>query len=81
MSRAPRTHRAAIWCGVFPPAFRPPGSTDAARDLAGAGGNIRGIALNAAFLAADTGENVRMTHILAAARSEYANAGAADFAF
>ena len=46
--------------------------SDAARDAAGAGGNIRNIALNAAFLAADAGEPVRMTHILAAARSEYA---------
>ena len=37
-----------------------------------AGGNIRNIALNAAFLAADAGEPVRMTHLLRAARSEYA---------
>ena len=37
-----------------------------------AGGNIRNIALNAAFLAADAREPVRMHHILRAARSEYA---------
>ncbi len=37
-----------------------------------AGGNIRNIALNAAFLAADEGEPVMMRHLLAAARSEYA---------
>ena len=37
-----------------------------------AGGNIRNIALHAAFLAADTGEPVRMFHLLRAARSEYA---------
>jgi SpoVK/Ycf46/Vps4 family AAA+-type ATPase len=37
-----------------------------------AGGNIRNIALNAAFLAADEGEPVRMGHLLRAARSEYA---------
>ncbi|MDQ6661379.1 MAG: ATP-binding protein, partial [Chloroflexota bacterium] len=36
------------------------------------GGNIRNIALNAAFLAADADEPVRMTHLLRAARSEYA---------
>jgi hypothetical protein len=37
-----------------------------------AGGNIRNIALNAAFLAADAGEPVRMTYLLRAARSECA---------
>jgi len=36
-----------------------------------AGGNIRNIALNAAFLAADAGEPVGMTHLLRAARGEY----------
>jgi len=37
-----------------------------------AGGNIRNIALNAAFLAADASEPVRMKHLLRAAQSEYA---------
>ena len=36
-----------------------------------AGGNIRNIALNAAFIAADTGEKVGMDHVRAAARAEY----------
>lgn len=36
-----------------------------------ASGNIRNIALNAAFIAADAGEPVMMKHILAAAKSEY----------
>ncbi|MBV9409295.1 MAG: hypothetical protein JO164_10770, partial [Candidatus Eremiobacteraeota bacterium] len=36
------------------------------------GGEIRNIALHAAFLAADAGEPVRMTHVLDAARGEYA---------
>jgi SpoVK/Ycf46/Vps4 family AAA+-type ATPase len=36
------------------------------------GGNIRNIALNAAFLAADLDEPVRMTHLLRTARSECA---------
>jgi hypothetical protein len=35
------------------------------------GGNIRNIALNAAFLAAQTGEPIRMHHLLEAARGEY----------
>jgi hypothetical protein len=37
-----------------------------------AGGNIRNIALHAAFLAADANEPVRMGHVLRAARTEYA---------
>jgi SpoVK/Ycf46/Vps4 family AAA+-type ATPase len=36
-----------------------------------AGGNIRNIALNAAFVAADEGGPVRMAHLLRAARGEY----------
>ena len=36
-----------------------------------AGGNIRSIALNAAFLAADENSPVRMDHILQAAKDEY----------
>lgn len=35
------------------------------------GGNIRNIALNAAFIAAEAGQPVRMSHILQAVRSEY----------
>ena len=37
-----------------------------------AGGNIRNIALNAAFLAADSAQPLRMSHMLKAARGEYA---------
>ena len=36
------------------------------------GGNIRNLALGAAFFAADAGEPVRMKHLAAAARGEYA---------
>jgi hypothetical protein len=39
--------------------------------LSVAGGNIRNIALNSAFLAADAGEPMGMKHILQAAKSEY----------
>jgi hypothetical protein len=65
--------RAQIWRGVFP-AQTPTEDLDPTRlaRLAVAGGNIRNIALNAAFLAADAGQPVRMTHLLKAARSEYA---------
>jgi hypothetical protein len=34
-------------------------------------GNIRNIAIQSAFLAAESGEPVRMRHLLQAARSEY----------
>lgn len=65
-------HRAQIWSRVFP-AETPTEGLDPARlaQLNVAGGNIRSIALRAAFLAADADEPVRMTHLLRAARSEY----------
>jgi hypothetical protein len=65
--------RAEIWQRIFPPRT-PIEGLDIGKlaRLNLAGGNIRNIALNAAFLAVDAGEPVRMTHILRAARSEYA---------
>jgi SpoVK/Ycf46/Vps4 family AAA+-type ATPase len=64
--------RAAIWRRVLPPATPIDGlDWDRLAALRIAGGNIRNIALNAAFLAADSGQPVRMPHLLAAARSEY----------
>ena len=36
-----------------------------------AGGNIRNIAMNAAFIAADANQPVQMCHLLKAAQSEY----------
>ncbi|MGH2370578.1 MAG: ATP-binding protein, partial [Chloroflexota bacterium] len=65
--------RAEIWQRVFP-ADTPTAGLDPSRlaRLNVAGGNIRNIAMNAAFLAADAGEPVQMTHLLRAARSEYA---------
>ncbi len=65
--------RADIWRRVFPPGTPTEGLDVAAlARLNVAGGNIRNIALHAAFLAADAGEPVRMGHLLRAARSEYA---------
>jgi hypothetical protein len=67
------THRAEIWRRSFP--SRTPLEDVDARllsSLSVSGGNIRNIALNAAFLAADEGTPVRMNHLLRAARSEYA---------
>jgi len=63
--------REAIWRSVFPGAT-PTHSLDYRKlaQLQVAGGNIRNIALNAAFLAADAGEAVGMVHLLHAAHSE-----------
>ncbi len=65
--------RAEIWRRVFP-ASTPLAELDLARlaRLDVAGGNIRNIALAAAFLAAEDGGPLRMEHLLRAARSEYA---------
>jgi len=65
--------RGEIWRRIFP-ASTPTESLDITRlaRLNVTGGNIRNIALNAAFLAADADEPVRMVHLLRASRSEYA---------
>ncbi|MEW5861527.1 MAG: ATP-binding protein [Cyanobacteriota bacterium] len=66
------TQRAEIWQRIFPRETPTEGldSVKLAR-LNVAGGNIRNIALNAAFIAADANEPVGMQHILQAAKSEY----------
>jgi hypothetical protein len=63
--------REAIWRRVFP-RQTPTGELDAKKlaQLNVAGGNIRNIALNAAFLAAESGTAVTMAHVLSAARLE-----------
>jgi hypothetical protein len=65
--------RAEIWRRVFPPQT-PTAGLDAEKlaQLNVAGGNIRNMALNAAFIAADADEPVSMMHLLRAAQSEYA---------
>lgn len=65
--------RADIWRRAFPDAT-PVDGLDAEKlaRLNVAGGTIRNIAMNAAFLAADEHEPVRMSHVLAATRTEYA---------
>ena len=65
--------RAAIWRSVFPAEAATDGlDHERLARLRIAGGNIRNIALNAAFLAADAGEPVRMHHLREAAHAEYA---------
>jgi SpoVK/Ycf46/Vps4 family AAA+-type ATPase len=67
-----QTQRAEIWRKIFP-AKTPTDSLDidTLSRLSISGGNIRSIALNAAFTAAGADEPVRMNHLLGAARLEY----------
>jgi len=64
--------RAEIWQRVFPPAT-PTQILDIHQlaRLSIAGGNIRNIAMNAAFRAAEEGTTVCMSHLAHAARSEF----------
>ena len=65
--------RTEIWRHVFPAAtpLQNPDFSKLAR-LSIPGGNIRNVALHAAFLAAEAGESVTMFHLRQAAHSEYA---------
>jgi hypothetical protein len=66
------TQRKEIWRRIFPAKTPIEGlDLDKLARLNVPGGNIRNIALNAAFLAADAGESVRMSHLLRAAKCEY----------
>lgn len=66
------SQRADIWQRIFP---RQTPTQDLSPEklakLNVAGGNIRNIALNAAFLAADANEPVQMKHLLLSAQAEY----------
>ena len=65
--------RADIWRRIFPSKKITEGlDIDKLARLNIAGGNIRNISLNAAFLAADAGVKIKMAHILKATRAEYA---------
>lgn len=65
--------RASIWERVFPRDTPQEGlDFEKLARLNVAGGNIRNIALYAAFLAAEDGSSVRMSHLVQAARVEYA---------
>jgi hypothetical protein len=65
--------RAAIWRRAFPAAARTTGlDPDKLALLRVAGGNIRNIALNAAFLAADADAPIDIGHVREAALAEYA---------
>jgi SpoVK/Ycf46/Vps4 family AAA+-type ATPase len=67
------TQRIEIWRRIFPARMPTEGlDFNKLARLNVAGGNIRNIALNAAFLAADEDKPVQMSHLLRAAKSEYA---------
>ena len=66
------TQRAEIWRRVFPQATPTEGlKIDCLARLHATGGNIRNIAMNAAFRAAEDGTPVRMMHVAQAARHEF----------
>jgi ATP-dependent 26S proteasome regulatory subunit len=67
------SHRRLIWQKVFP-SEAPVGALDfeALSRMEISGGNIRNVALNAAFLAAGEKSQIGMDHVLHAARREYA---------
>ncbi|NJM75006.1 MAG: ATP-binding protein [Acaryochloridaceae cyanobacterium RU_4_10] len=69
-------HRAKIWQRIFPPNTPKQGlDFEKLAQLNTPGGNIRIIALNSAFMAADAGESVQMKHILRATQTEYEKLG------
>ncbi|NEO83261.1 MAG: ATP-binding protein [Spirulina sp. SIO3F2] len=66
-----KASRSEIWARIFPSQTPTEGlDYELLGQLDMAGGNIRAIALNSAFIAADAGEPVMMKHILTAAKSE-----------
>ncbi|RUT01459.1 ATPase [Dulcicalothrix desertica PCC 7102] len=69
-------HRAEIWRRIFPPNTPTEGlNFERLAQLNAPGGNIRIIALNSAFMAADAEEPVQMKHILRATQTEYEKLG------
>ncbi|WP_375504838.1 ATP-binding protein [uncultured Nostoc sp.] len=69
-------HRSEIWRRIFPPDTPTEGlNFEKLAQLNAPGGNIRIIALNSAFMAADEEEPVQMKHILKATQTEYEKLG------
>ncbi|MFM7448202.1 MAG: ATP-binding protein [Leptolyngbyaceae cyanobacterium] len=67
------TERAEIWRRIFPPQAPTAGlAVEKLAQLNASGGNIRNMAVYAAFLAAEAQEPVQMKHLLRAARVEFA---------
>lgn len=71
-------HRYHIWRGIFPEKTPLAGDIDfafLARHFKITGGNIKNIALDAAFLAARAGETIGMKHLVQATRREFQKIG------
>jgi SpoVK/Ycf46/Vps4 family AAA+-type ATPase len=71
-------YRRRIWQVTFPPKAPLDDDVDfawLAREIRLAGGNIKNIALAAAFFAADEGKVIRMSHLVQAARREFQKIG------
>jgi hypothetical protein len=71
-------HRQRIWTGIWPSQTPLADDVDLgflARQFKLSGGNIKNVALGAAFLAAREGGPVSMVHVLQAARREYQKLG------
>ena len=71
-------NRRRIWEGIFPPQAPLAGNVDCqllAQEIRLAGGNIKNIALAAAFYAASDGRVIRLSHIVQATRREYQKIG------
>lgn len=72
------TMRRRIWAGIWPASVPLAEELDLdtlAKQLKLSGGNIKNVALSAAFLAADDGGQVTMTHLLRATQREYQKLG------
>ncbi|MFT3721515.1 ATP-binding protein [Pseudorhodoferax sp.] len=70
--------RRSIWAGIWPretPCAAGIDADDLGRRFELTGGNIRNVALGAAFLAADDGGQVRPEHVLRAAQREFQKMG------
>ena len=70
--------RARIWSGIWPPEITLAADvdfTELARRFPLSGGNIKNIALAAAYLAAESGDAVTAIHLLHAIRREYQKMG------
>ncbi len=70
--------RSTLWRRAFPPRTPTEGlELERLAQMGLTGGNIRNVALRAAFLAAEAGTPVRMEHVLEAAQAEYEKLGRA----
>jgi SpoVK/Ycf46/Vps4 family AAA+-type ATPase len=70
--------RRRIWAGIFPPEAPLASDVDGAflaRQFKLAGGNIKNIALHAAFLAAEADSSISMAHLIRATKREYQKLG------